>query len=287
MEFGIPLQILRETTLRLDEPRWGERGLTPISDRAWNLSTALYYKAGGKPWRLSTPRPGVCYLGIAYKKRDADPTSSTAACAAQFFMDSGDGIVFLGEFGPWYSPRTQQCHLPPAAAARLLKGVLDTHKSLDGRPLTELFIHSRSGIAADEYRAFQEAAPSGVRVVGVRVAPDKGLRLYRAGRYPVLRGTAWRLTDQLAALWGSGYKPLLRTYDGWETPRPLLIEVQHGDADVMDVAEDILALTKLNYNSCRPGDSEPVTVGFSGQVGEILVSNPIVARRLPQFKYYI
>jgi hypothetical protein len=30
-----------------------------------------------------------------------------------------------------------------------------------------------------------------------------------------------------------------------------------------------------------------VTVGFSDAVGEILVSSSKVARRLPQFKYYI
>jgi hypothetical protein len=55
----------------------------------------------------------------------------------------------------------------------------------------------------------------------------------------------------------------------------------------MRVCSDILGLTKLNYNACKLGESEPVTVGFSDAVGEILVSNPTVTRRLPQFKHYI
>jgi hypothetical protein len=35
------------------------------------------------------------------------------------------------------------------------------------------------------------------------------------------------------------------------------------------------------------GDAEPVTVGFSDAVGEILVSNPKIEKRSPNFKFYI
>lgn len=285
---GIPIQIIRESTLRTQEQAaWGERQLTPLTDRAWNLANAIYYKAGGKPWRLNGAREGVCYVGLAYKKRDHSPDNRVAACAAQMFLDSGDGVVFLGEFGPWYSPDRHQCHLAPPAASRLLTGVLDTYKTLDGGPLREVFIHCRSGIDAAEFEGFRRACPAGTQIVGVRVAPEYGAHLYREGMYPVARGTFWRLTDQKALLWGSGYKPSIRTYDGSETPHPLAIEVQHGDASIDQVSRDILALTKLNFNACRLGDSEPVTIGFSGAVGEILVANPSVAHRRPQFKFYI
>ena len=43
MEFGVPIQIVRESTLRLrDTGLPGERGLTPLCDRAWNLGVAMY-----------------------------------------------------------------------------------------------------------------------------------------------------------------------------------------------------------------------------------------------------
>jgi hypothetical protein len=70
-------------------------------------------------------------------------------------------------------------------------------------------------------------------------------------------------------------------------PVPLRIDIQHGEADIEQVAKDIFALTKLNYNACNLGDSEPVTVLFSDAVGEILVSNPTVSKRNPNFKFYI
>jgi hypothetical protein len=77
------------------------------------------------------------------------------------------------------------------------------------------------------------------------------------------------------------------TYDGWEVPVPLRIDVQRGEAEVDQVAKDILGLTKLNYNACHLGDALPVTIKFSDMVGEILVSNPTVQHRKPNFKFYI
>ena len=288
MEFGLPIQIIRESTLRLGPPLAGERHLTPLQDRAWNLAGALYYKAGGKPWRLTSAREGVCYIGIAYKKNDKGSDERSACCAAQMFLDTGDGIVFMGEYGPWYSPSRNQYHLDPAAARRLLEGALKTYGELDGRPLKEVFLHSRSGISDKEFEGFRSGCPADTKLVGIRVRRwVGGIRLYRDGLMPVPRGVWWPLDQTRTLLWGSGYKPRLQTYDGSEVPWPLRIDIQHGEADIEQVTRDILGLTKLNYNACRLGESEPVTVGFSDAVGEILVSNPSVKHRRPQFKFYI
>jgi hypothetical protein len=88
-------------------------------------------------------------------------------------------------------------------------------------------------------------------------------------------------------LWGNGFKPRLLTYDGWEVPVPLRIDLQHGKADIIQVAKDILSLTKLNYNTCKLGESQPVTVHFSDAVGEILVNNPKTKNPQHSFKFYI
>lgn len=287
MRFDLPIQIVRESTLRLsDENILGERGLTCVSDRMWNLSTALYYKAGGKPWKLRSARDGVCYIGIAFRKTGDD--ARTACCAAQMFLDSGDGIVFLGEYGPWYSEERKQFHLTKDSAKRLLTGIISTYAELGGKPLKEVFLHSRSSIGRDEFAGFLEACPQDCELIGIRVRSDSaGPRLYRDGTRPVLRGTFLQETDRSGFLYASGFKPRLATYDGWETPVPLRIDIQHGDANIIQVAQDILGLTKLNYNACKLGDSQPVTVGFSDAVGEILISNPTVTERRPNFKYYI
>lgn len=289
MVHNVPLQLVRESTLRLDsDNRFGLRRLTPLSDRMWNLATTLYYKCGGKPWRLANVREGVCYVGLAYRLQDRVAGSPNGCCAAQMFLDDGDGIVFLGEYGPWYSPESKQFHLSPDAARRLLSGVLQTYSELRGKPLTEVFLHARSGIDKEEFEGFREACPSGTDIVGVRVCIARSqLRLFRTGKWPVLRGTFLKVSDSRAYLWASGFKPELLTADSWDPPVPLRIDIQHGAAPIERVARDILGLSKLNYNECKLGDSQPVTVGFSDAVGEILISNPTVKTRRPNFKFYI
>jgi hypothetical protein len=247
----------------------------------------MYYKAGGKPWRLATARDGVCYIGLAFRRTEGKTDSRTACCAAQMFLDSGDGIVFKGEFGPWYSPGRRECHLSRSAAKELLAGALKTYAQEGGKPLTEIFLHSRSTIDDDEFNGYEEAVPAGVKIVGIRVRRDSRVKLFRHGKWPVMRGTWWKLSYRTAYLWASGFKPSLLSYDGWEVPNPLRIDIQHGVADIEQVARDILGLTKLNYNACKLGDSLPVTVGFSDAVGEILVSNPTIRKARPNFKFYI
>jgi hypothetical protein len=289
MQFGIPLQILRESTLRLsDTTEFGERGLTPLSSRMWNIGTALYYKGGGKPWKLSTAREGVCYVGLAFRLTDETRERSAACCAAQMFLNSGDGVVFRGRLGPWYSPKDRQFHLDRNGAHDLLKGTLDTYEKLEGKPLREIFLHSRSEISDEEFAGYQAACPPSAKLIGIRVRREvAGPKLFRVGKMPVMRGTFWAHSSRTGHLFATGFKPRLGTYDGWEIPVPLNIHVQHGEADIEQVAADILGLTKLNYNSCMLGDSQPVTVGFSDAVGEILVANPTIRDPRPQFKFYI
>jgi hypothetical protein len=288
MEFGVPLQIVRESTLRIGPPFKGNwRNLTPESDRAWNMGSTLLYKAGGKPWRLSTARKGVCYIGLAFRRAGVGE-SRTACCAAQMFLDTGDGIVFKGEFGPWYSPDDKQCHLDRSNAQNLLAGALKTYAEQGGEQLSEIFLHSRSTINAEEFAGYRDACPAGVKIVGVRVRTDfNGVKMFRPGEWPVIRGTFWKLNNRTGYLWASGFKPSLLTYDGWEVPNPLRIDIEHGDASLEQVATDILGLTKLNYNTCKLGDSVPVTIGFSDAVGEILIANPGIKKISPNFKFYI
>jgi hypothetical protein len=207
------------------------------------------------------------------------------------FLDSGDGIVFLGDFGPWYSPNDEEFHLSKEAARNLLAGVLATYNSVKTSadpPIHEIFLHSRSSISDEEFQGYTEACPAACTLVGIRVRPDRfGPRLFREGQMPVLRGTVWQIHERAGYIFASGFKPRIATYDGWETPVPLRVDVQHGPAEFGVIARDIFALTKLNYNACRLGNSQPVTVLFSDAVGEILISNPTVSDRRHNFKYYI
>jgi hypothetical protein len=83
------------------------------------------------------------------------------------------------------------------------------------------------------------------------VRPTQDLRLFRPDTdMPVLRGTAVTMSRKEGYLWTTGYVPRIRTYPGFETPKPLLVEMNRGDGDLMTIMRDVLALTKINYNAC-------------------------------------
>ena len=78
---------------------------------AWNFATTLYFKADAKPWALANVRPGVCYVGLVFKNDESPAANGEVCCAAQMFLNSGDGLVFRGALGPWYSDKAKEYHL--------------------------------------------------------------------------------------------------------------------------------------------------------------------------------
>lgn len=289
----VVIQIVRETTLdpTLELDRFGnpKRSLQEPAKVAWNFATTLYFKARGQPWQLADVRPGVCYVGLAFKRDPSPAEREEACCAAQMFLNSGNGVVFRGALGPWYSSERGDFHLNRAAAADLIEQVVLAYSKDHGKPPTELFIHGRQRFSDQEWEGFQAAVPVETKLVGVRIRATQDLRLFRPDvEVPVLRGTAVSVSRREGYLWTTGYVPRLRTYPGFETPKPILIDINRGDGDLSTVMRDVLALTKINYNACDYSSGMPVTLKFADRVGEILTASPkgMNAPPLP-FRFYI
>lgn len=293
LEHKAAVQVVRETTLTPEEFRKENgmplRGLQDPATLAWNLATTCFFKAGGKPWQLGASRPGVCYVGVVFKKDLSSPEPGNACCGAQMFLDSGDGVVFRGAVGPWLTKTDHDFHLPKDKAKALMALVVDAYrKNHGGAAPRELFIHGKTRFSAEEWEGFKETVPAETNVVCIRIREDATMKLYRHGTRNVARGTAWAKSAQVAYLWTKGFVPRLQTYAGREVPNPLSIEVCRGEADIRQVMADILALTKLNYNACIYADGQPVTLRFADAVGEILTAAPRKNELPPlPFRYYI
>ena len=294
LDHQIVTQIVRETTLTPNEflTAGGDRPIRRVEDPAtiaWKLCTTSYYKGGGRPWQLAKVRPGVCYVGLIYKRDPREGDSRHACCAAQMFLTDGDGVVFRGALGPWYHPDSRQFHLDRMAACRLVTTVLEEYRRDHREDPKELFIHAKAAFSDEEWEGMVEACSGRVTdVVGVQILDAwDDLKMFRPGNYPVLRGTAMLTSRRSGFLWTSGYVPRLDTYMGPETPNPLRVSIRRGEADIRTVMSDVLALTKMNFNTCLFNDREPVTIRFADAIGDVLVSAPVQTEpRLP-FKFYI
>jgi hypothetical protein len=293
LTYGIPTQIVRESTIAPREGRPGvDRPKRDVSGFqaaiAWNLSTSAFYKAGGRPWKVEGVRDGVCYIGLVFKQDPKHTDPRTACCAAQMFLDSGDGVVFKGAVGPWHTPGKSDFHLSREAAKQLIGLAISSYEDKHGAPPAELFLHGRVRFNDEEWRGFQSGVDTArTKLVGVQIRDEDDLKLYRSGTMPVLRGIAAVRGTGGAYLWTRGYTPRLGTYVGREVPRPLRVEITRGTADLGTVLADVLALTKLNYNTCLYSDGMPVTLRFANAIGEILTAGPLGPNVPLSFKYYI
>jgi hypothetical protein len=277
----VAVQIVRESTFSRDD-----RDLEDEATIAWKLSNGVFYKSEQLPWRLSRVRDGVCYVGLVFKRLKTGFEKGNACCAAQMFLSSGEGVVFKGAVGPWYSLDKKEFHLPSGEARALLELVIDEYRRKHNQQdPKELFLHSTYRFDDSEWAGFVAVSPAATNLCAIRIVDGhRDLKLYRDGSYPVLRGTAVKFTPRSGLLWTTGYVPDLRSYLGMETPNPIHVEISRGDIDLETVFQDIMGLTKMNFNSCHFNDRLPVTIRFANAIGDILTA--VKQDSIPPLPFY-
>lgn len=285
------IQVVRETTLSPESFMLNDRPTRKLQDKAsvaWNLCTTAFFKASGPPWRLAGVREGVCYVGLVFKIDQTAKDPRNACCGAQMFLNSGDGVVFRGAVGPWYNTESKQFHLPKEKAKEIVEQVIESYSKKHGFVPKELFIHGTTAINDEEWNGFCEASPDGTKVISIQIRSENRFKLYSSGVHPIVRG-AWLQTQRNKGyLWTKGFIPRLGTYPGREVPNPLSISISRGEAKLSQVMQDILGLTKINFNRCDFADGKPVTLRFADHVGEILTAIPTTHNIPPlPFKHYI
>jgi hypothetical protein len=251
---------LKETLRQVQDP----------ATRAWNLLNALFYKAGKVPWRLLRQEGEfkVSYLGIGFYRDLSGQRLLTST--AQMFDERGRGLILRG------------------ARARTDKG--DRHPYLDRNDAYDLVARS-----VRVYRAHHGHAPARLVILktsrfepgeadGIGQAADElqierrdllwvsenaHVTLVREGDYPPLRGSFIQLGKD-ALLFTRGSVPYYRTYPGLRVPRPLLLRPRACDSSLPELAADVLALTKMNWNSTQFDQASPIPIRAARQVGRVL-----------------
>jgi hypothetical protein len=286
MRYGVPVQVLRESSA-MGFLHWGEQGVKETQEPAsfaWNLATALYYKANGKPWRLAKLSLDTCYVGVSFYRDLRNPDPNIRTSMAQVFTTNGEGIVLRGD-DVVIDQEYREPHMSRTQASQLMSKALGIYRLRSGRDPKRVAIHKTSLFSKDEEAGFEEAIQPLERDF-VTVSPRHGFRFVRIGQYPVLRGTMVYLTGDKCVLYTTGYTPRLRTYLGARIPQPLLI-THHGDSELIKVCREIMGLTKLNWNSTAFATYLPITLEFSRKVGKVLSELPDEKPLQDHYRFYM
>jgi hypothetical protein len=275
MRWGVPIQIIWEDVLS------GKRAsLQDKATRAWNFATALYFKCGGVPWRGHGLEKDACYIGVTfYQSENAEGKAVMRSGVAQAFDYLGQGVVLRGEPFEWDADEFGKSpHLSRSAAKRLIKATLTEYQRINRLPPRRVVVHKSSRFWGPEHAAFNELDGfcEGIEAVNADAGIDlvtlaEGrIRLAGAGQYPPVRGTFAMIEGAAPIIYTHGYTPYFDTYPGTHVPAPWAILENHGDSDVMRLARELLALTKMNVNNADFSDATPITLAFAEKVSQVL-----------------
>lgn len=246
------------------------KGVQDPATRAWNLFGALFYKAGGIPWKLDKTPGGhsTCYVGVSFARRLDGGTFHS--CLTQVFNDRGEGTILRGGLAK-KSEEDHEYHLSAESSENLLTDALESYAKANNAGFPQrVVIHKSSGYDEEELKGFNAAADKfGVKFRDLLALRSSRLRLFRTGAYPPLRGTHLILDEHNSLLYSRGSIPFYRKYPGPYVPRSLHIRYFQTDSTQHDLAEEILALTKLNWNKTQFDSFFPITLGGSRRIGEI------------------
>lgn len=277
---GLETQIIWERTLR------GGPGLQDLATIAWNLFVALYYKARGHPWHLARPHMGTCYVGISFFRDLTQVGDRLDASVAQVFSHTGEGMVFRGDRASHRDPLDRQPRLSRPSARKILEDAIRHYRSQNKAFPSRLVVHKSSRYSEEELEGFRAAAEQIDAVDLLSIEPSRFV-FYRQGIYPPLRGTMIPMEGYGTLLYTRSYSPYLGTYPGPGVPRPLAMLEHHGDASPETLSNDVLSLTKLNWNTADFSSKLPITLQFADRVGDVLSQGKTEPRVPSRFSYFI
>ncbi|HEV2551901.1 MAG TPA: hypothetical protein VGU20_31630 [Stellaceae bacterium] len=250
---------LKETLRQVQDP----------ATRAWNLLNALFYKAGKVPWRL--PREEgefkASYLGIGFYRDLSGQRLLTST--AQMFDERGRGLILRGARAQT-DKSDRHPYLERNDAYDLVMRSVRAYRAHHGHAPARLVVLKTSRFEPGEVDGIGQACDEMQidRRDLVWVSESPHVTLVRDGDYPPLRGSFIQLGKD-ALLFTRGSVPYYGTYPGLRVPRPILLRPHACDSSLPDLATEVLALTKMNWNTTQFDQALPIPIRAARQVGRV------------------
>jgi len=264
-----------------------DRRVQDEATRAWNFFTALYYKAGGVPWRLpkSPSELETCYVGVSFYRTLEGEGLETSV--AQVFDERGEGVIVRGGTAK-VSKHDKRPYLEAEPAQALLASAIERYRQEHRHYPARVAVHKTSPFRDSEREGFEAAlADRQIEVWDFVHLSDSKVRLFRQGAYPPLRGTLLEHSDAEATLYTRGSVEFYATYPGMYVPTPTLLRLHGSENSIQSIAEEVLALTKLNWNNTQFDGGDPITVHAARRVGDVLKYMPAEQPLEPQYRFYM
>jgi hypothetical protein len=112
------------------------------------------------------------------------------------------------------------------------------------------------------------------------------VRLHRDAYHPPLRGTFLNLGNE-GVLYTRGSVEWFETYAAMYVPRPISLRPALIERSMTDIAAEVLALSKMNWNSTRFDGRVPVSIRTARRVADIIRHMPVDTVVETKYGYYM
>lgn len=267
----------------------------------WGLSTAIYAKAIGKLWKPRTTRYDTAYIGLSYVQSIKNDEKISIGCS-QLFDSEGNGMELY--LRPLKDPQIIQKnpYMRSGDACRLmnnLKRIYD--ESVPLHKLNRIVIHKTTHFTKEEMEGITKGLAGVDNIELLQIQEFSAWRAIRfhndvATPFPIQRGTVIPLDKDTFLIWTHGSvqhdelagKNLNYYKNSRGIPAPLLVKRFMGKSSALELVNEILMLTKMNWNS---GDGLykilPVTLDFAKALSRVAKQDLVVYDRPYNFRYFM
>lgn len=251
----------------------------------WWLSLAFYVKAMRTPWVLDGLDRDTAFVGLGTSVDSTRERGEQVVMGCSHIYSSrGEGLQYrLSQVeNPIFYGRNP--FLSKDDARRIGEQVRELFFESRSKLPSRVVIHKRTRFTQEEQAGLREGLSGVAQIEMLEVVIDDSLRYIashvdsggnlREDNYPVRRGSVVRLDDFTALLWVHGVTSAIssdrRYYQGKRRiPAPLVLRRHAGSSDLRELAEEILGLSKMNWNTFDLYTKLPATVQSSNEIARI------------------
>lgn len=255
----------------------------------WWLSLSYYVKSLRTPWVLDTLDKTTAFAGIGYSVAHRDGSTDIVLGCSHIYNSQGQGLKYrLSKVeDQLFWDRQERPHLSYKDAYKFGLSIIDLFYNTMNEFPKRVVVHKRTYFTKDEVNGLKDSLlGNGIQDIDlVEINFEDDMRFVASklkqdgmpdiDNFAIPRGTCILLNNFEALLWTHGVVPSVQNPNfkyylgGRYIPGPLRVIKHYGKSNIGLIANEILGLTKMNWNSFDLYSQLPATVNSSNEIARI------------------